>query len=635
MWAIALALPVAVIGMAFMDLPYANYVMWLLATPVVFGLGRGFYANAWRLLKHRSANMDTLVAVSTGIAYLFSVFNLFFPDFWRSRGIEPHVYFEASAVIIAFILLGRLLEARAKSRTADAIKKLMGLQPQTVTLVNEKLRMKNEESGCAAPDSPQGNSSFFIPHSSLKESYPLEKVSVGNLLLVKPGERVPVDGTVVSGESYVDESMLSGEPLAVGKRAGDRVLAGTINQKGSFVFRAEQVGHDTLLAHIIRAVQDAQGSKAPVQKLADRIAGIFVPTIMAIALLSFLGWVLLAPTDGFTHGLLALVTVLIIACPCALGLATPTAIMVGIGKGAEQGILIKDAESLERARRVDTVVLDKTGTVTEGCPQVTTLLWRHEEERHAIAFYTLEKRSEHPLAEAIVRYWENIFPQLEKNISPTEEFESLTGQGIRGRVGGTRYYIGNRRLLDEQQIAVAPQLAQEADRLEAEAQTVVWLADEHEALAVAAIADRVKPTSAQAIHRLQRQGIDVHLLTGDNEATARAIAAQTGIRHYRANVLPQEKATYISRLQQERKIVAMVGDGINDSAALAQADLSIAMGTGSDIAMDVAGITLLKGDLGKLSEALRLSHLTVRTIRQKFSSVSVVTNSLRLKRCRL
>ena len=516
-WAIALALPVAVIGMAFMDLPYANYVMWLLATPVVFGLGRGFYVNAWRLLKHRAANMDTLVAVSTGIAYLFSVFNLFFPDFWRSRGIEPHVYFEASAVIIAFILLGRLLEARAKSRTADAIKKLMRLQPQTVTLVNEE----------SAPDSPQGNSSFFIPHSSLKESYPLEKVSVGNLLLVKPGERVPVDGTVVSGESYVDESMLSGEPLAVSKRTGDRVLAGTINQKGSFVFRAEQVGHDTLLAHIIRAVEDAQGSKAPVQKLADRIAGIFVPTIMVISLLSFLGWVLLAPTDGFTHGLLALVTVLIIACPCALGLATPTAIMVSIGKGAERGILIKDAESLERARRVNTVVLDKTGTVTEGRPQVTTLLWKHEDDRHAAAFHALEKRSEHPLAEAVTHYLENSFLQLEKNISSIGEFESLTGRGIRGRVDGTRYYIGNRRLLDEQKIAIDPQLAQEADRLEAEAQTVVWLADEHEALAMAAIADRVKPTSIQAIRRLQRQGIDIHLLTGDNEATARAIAAQT------------------------------------------------------------------------------------------------------------
>ena len=627
--------------MAFMDLPYANYVMWLLATPVVFGLGRGFYANAWRLLKHRAANMDTLVAVSTGIAYLFSVFNLFFPDFWRSRGIEPHVYFEASAVIIAFILLGRLLEARAKSRTADAIKKLMRLQPQTVTLVNE-------------------------------ESYPLEKVSVGNLLLVKPGERVPVDGMVVSGESYVDESMLSGEPLAVSKRTGDRVLAGTINQKGSFVFRAEQVGHDTLLAHIIRAVQDAQGSKAPVQKLADRIAGIFVPTIMAISLLSFLGWVLLAPTDGFTHGLLALVTVLIIACPCALGLATPTAIMVSIGKGAERGILIKDAESLERARRVNTVVLDKTGTVTEGRPQVTTLLWKHEDDRHAAAFHALEKRSEHPLAEAVTHYLENSFLQLEKNISSIGEFESLTGRGIRGRVDGTRYYIGNRRLLDEQKIAIDPQLAQEADRLEAEAQTVVWLADEHEALAMAAIADRVKPTSIQAIRRLQRQGIDIHLLTGDNEATARAIAAQTGIRHYQACVLPQEKAAYIGHLQQEGKTVAMVGDGINDSAALAQADLSIAMGTGSDIAMDVAGITLLKGDLGKLSEAIRLSHLTVRTIRQNlfwafiyniigvpvaagvlypicgfllnpmiagaamaFSSVSVVTNSLRLKSKRL
>ena len=506
----------------------------------------------------------------------------------------------------------------------------------------------------------------------LHSSFPLEQVTVGNLLLVKPGERVPVDGTVVSGESYVDESMLSGEPQAVGKRAGDRVLAGTINQKGSFVFRAEQVGHNTLLAHIIRAVQDAQGSKAPVQKLADRIAGIFVPTIMAIALLSFLGWVLLAPTNGFTHGLLALVTVLIIACPCALGLATPTAIMVGIGKGAERGILIKDAESLERARRVDTVVLDKTGTVTEGRPQVTTLFWKHEDDHHAAAFHALEKRSEHPLAEAVTHYLENNFPQLEKNISSIGEFESLTGRGIRGHVEGTRYYIGNRRLLDEQQIAVDLQLAQEADRLEAEAQTIVWLADEHEALAVVAIADHVKPTSAQAIHRLQRQGIDVHLLTGDNEATARAIAAQTGIHHYQANVLPQEKAAYISRLQQEGKTVAMVGDGINDSAALAQADLSIAMGTGSDIAMDVAGITLLKGDLGKLSEALRLSHLTVRTIRQNlfwafiyniigipvaagvlypvcgfllnpmiagaamaFSSVSVVTNSLRLKRKRL
>lgn len=654
-WAIVLSLPIIVISMVFMDMPYAGLVTGILATPVVFWLGRSFYINAWKQLKHGAANMDTLVALSTGIAYLFSFFNLLFPDFWLSRGIEPHVYFEASSVIIAFILLGRLLEERAKGNTTSAIKKLMGLQPKTVNLVNGEWKMDNGE--------------FAQPHSQFSIiNYPLEQVTIGHLLLVKPGERVPVDGTVVSGESYVDESMLSGEPVPVSKKAGAHVYAGTINQKGSFVFRAEQVGKDTLLAKIIHMVQDAQGSKAPVQKLADRIAGIFVPVIMGIALLAFAAWMVFDPAGGFTHGLLALVTVLIIACPCALGLATPTAIMVGIGKGAERGILIKDAESLERARRVNAVVLDKTGTVTEGHPQVTSLRWKNEDERLAAAFYELEKHSEHPLAEAIVRYLENIFPQLEKNISPVRQFESLTGRGIRGTMGTTLYYAGNRRLLTEQGISVSPQLEEEAERLTAEAQTLIWLANEHEALAIAAIADRIKPTSRPAIAALQRQGIEVHLLTGDNESTARAIAAQAGIRHYHAGVLPQEKASFIARLQHEGKTVAMVGDGINDSAALAQADLSIAMGTGSDIAMDVAGITLLTGDLGKLPEALRLSHLTVRTIRQNlfwaffynligvpiaagvlypvcgfllnpmiagaamaFSSVSVVTNSLRLK----
>ena len=438
-WAILLSLPVFVTGMFFMDWKYTGFVSWLFATPVVCWLGRGFYINAWKQLRHGAANMDTLVAVSTGIAYLFSLFNLFFPEFWLSRGIEPHVYFEASSVIIAFILLGRLLEERAKGNTTSAIKKLMGLQPKTVTLVeneepngNEELRMKNEELGCAVPKRPQEDSSFFI----LNSSFNLSQVLPGHLLLVKPGERVPVDGTVVSGESYVDESMLSGEPVPVSKKAGARVYAGTINQKGSFVFRAEQVGKDTLLAKIIHMVQDAQGSKAPVQKLADRIAGIFVPVIMGIALLSFAAWMVFDPTDGFTHGLLALVTVLIIACPCALGLATPTAIMVGIGKGAERGILIKDAESLERARRVNAVVLDKTGTVTEGHPQVTSLCWKHEDERQAAAFYELEKLSEHPLAEAIVRYLENSFPRLEKNSSPVRQFESLTGRGSQPATGG-------------------------------------------------------------------------------------------------------------------------------------------------------------------------------------------------------
>ncbi len=462
-WAIALSLPVIVISMFFADRLFAGPVTCILATPVVFWLGRSFYANAWKQLKHGAANMDTLVALSTGIAWLFSLFNLLFPDFWLSRGIVPHVYFEASSVIIAFVLLGRLLEERAKGNTTDAIRKLMGLQPKTVTLV----------AGDDASSSP----------AILDTSFRLEEVLPGNLLLVKPGERVPVDGTVVSGRSYVDESMLSGEPLPVGKEAGERVYAGTINQKGSFVLRAAQVGKDTVLARIIRMVQDAQGSKAPVQKLTDRIAGVFVPVIMGIALLAFGVWTVCDPADGFTRGLLALVTVLIIACPCALGLATPTAIMVGIGKGAERGILIKDAESLERARRVDVVVLDKTGTVTEGHPQVTSVCWKDGDERPAAIFCELERHSEHPLAEAIVRYLEGR-PAPSGNASPAGGFESLTGRGITGTAGGTRYYAGNRRLLDEQGIAVGRQLEQEAGRMTAEAQTVVWLADEHEALAV-------------------------------------------------------------------------------------------------------------------------------------------------------
>ena len=426
-WAILLAIPIAVIGMGFMDRPWAGWSTWLLSTPVVFWLGRSFFAHTWKQLRHGSANMDTLVASSTGVAYLFSVFNLFFPDFWLSRGITPHVYFESSSVIIAFILLGRLLEERAKGHTSQAIKKLMGLQPKTVTIVvpneepnlNEELRMKtipqckqskdvlseaNEELGCAQREdsSLEPDSSFFILHSSFKE-VPIEQIQVNDIIVVKPGERIAVDGVVTEGSSYVDESMLSGEPVPVSKRRDDKVYAGTINQKGSFRFRAEKVGTDTLLAKVIHLVQDAQGSKAPVQKLVDRVAAVFVPTIMGIALLSFILWMALDPTEGFTHGLLALVTVLIIACPCALGLATPTAIMVGIGKGAERGILIKDAESLETAKKVNAVVLDKTGTVTEGHPTVQHILWLSEEARQFSPILpALEKMSEHPLAEAIL-----------------------------------------------------------------------------------------------------------------------------------------------------------------------------------------------------------------------------------------
>ena len=672
-WAILLAIPIAIIGMGFMDRSWAGWVTWALSTPVVFALGRSFFGNAWKQLKHGSANMDTLVASSTGVAYLFSVFNLFFPDFWLSRGITPHVYFESSSVIIAFILLGRLLEERAKGNTSQAIKKLMGLQPKTVTVViNEELRMKNGELGCATNSPQKENSSFFIPHSSLKE-IPISQVKLGDTILVKPGERIAVDGVVTEGSSYVDESMLSGEPVPVAKHKDAKVYAGTINQKGSFRFRAEKVGTDTLLAKIIHLVQDAQGSKAPVQKLVDKVAAVFVPVIMGIALLSFILWMVFDPSEGFSHGLLALVTVLIIACPCALGLATPTAIMVGIGKGAERGILIKDAESLETARKVNAVVLDKTGTVTEGHPAVQRILWANEEARQsAPILLALEKRSEHPLAEAILLNEELRMKNEELNVGElsVDEFESLTGQGVKGICQGVVYYAGNHRLMQGRHIA--PALQEAASAWEAEAQTVVWFANETEALAAIAIADRIKSSSVDAIRALQAEGIEVHLLTGDNEKTAQAIAGLVGLTHYRSGVLPQEKAAYVHQLQRAGKVVAMVGDGINDSAALAQADLSIAMGSGSDIAMDVAKMTLISSDLRKIPEALRLSRLTVRTIRQNlfwafiynvvgvpiaagvlypingfllnpmiggaamaFSSVSVVTNSLRLRRKKL
>ena len=634
-FSLMLSVPVAIIGMCFMDWTYANYVMWILSTPVVFWLGRDFYRNAWKQLKHRTSNMDTLVAVSTGIAYTFSLFNLFWPEFWLNRGIHPHVYFEAASVIISFILLGRLLEEKAKGNTSEAIKKLMGLQPATVTILT--------------------------PEGQLKE-IPVEQVQQGQRLVVKPGSRIAVDGTVYEGSSYVDESMLTGEPLPTEKTPGAKVYAGTINQKGSFSFIADKVGSETVLAHIIRMVQDAQGSKAPVQQLVDRIAAIFVPTILSIAVLSFLVWIWLDSSNGFTHGLLAAVTVTIIACPCALGLATPTAIMVGIGKGAENGILIKDAESLETARKVNAIVLDKTGTLTEGRPTVTDISDPLLQSPLGDVLFTLESASEHPLAQAIVQY-------QTRQILPMEEFESLIGLGVRGKINGTYYYAGNRRLLETNHLTVSPSLTEEAARLSQEAKTVIWLADSQQALGLVAIADRIKPTSREAVRQLQEMGISTYMLTGDNPETAQRIAAQCGITHFQAEVLPQQKAQFIKDLQKEGKIVAMVGDGINDSAALAQADLSIAMGKGSDIAMDVAKMTLISSDLNKITDAIRLSQATVRTIRENLfwafiynligipvaagilypingfllnpmiagaamamSSVSVVSNSLRLKR---
>ncbi len=643
-WATVLTIPVVLIGMFFMNILYANYIMLVLTVPVLFIAGRSFFTGAWKQARHGKANMDTLVAMSTGIAFLFSVFNTIYPEFWHSRGLHPHVYFEAAAVVIVFIMLGKLLEEKAKSNTSSAIKKLIGLQPKTVLLIT-----------------PQGEIETQV-----------SDVQAGDKLLIRPGDKIPVDGTVYEGSSFVDESMISGEPVAVEKKAGEKVFAGTLNQKGSFRFRADKVGSDTMLAQIIQLVQDAQGSKAPVQKLVDKIAGIFVPIVMLIALLSLAAWLVFGGQHAFTQGLLAMVTVLVIACPCALGLATPTAIMVGIGKGAENGILIKDAEGLESGHKVNAVVLDKTGTITEGKPIVSNLIWSDSAQLNQIhlqsVFLSLEQLSEHPLAEAVVAYLKSVAIRT----IAVEAFNSLTGRGVKATFDGQLYFAGSHKLIEENHITIPSELNGHIATFLKDANTVIYFADEKQVLAVTAIADQIKPGSADAVNQFKLLGIEVYMLTGDNAQTAVAIAAQAGIEHYRADTLPTDKAAFVKELQQQGKIVAMIGDGINDSQALAQADVSIAMGKGSDIAMDVAKITLVSSDLRQVPKALRLSKLTVRTIRQNLfwafiynfigipmaagilypingfllnpmiagaamamSSVSVVSNSLRLKYSKL
>jgi Cu2+-exporting ATPase len=643
-YAAVLTLPIVVIGMFMMDLPYANSYMLALTTPVVFVFGRNFFTNAYKQATHSRANMDSLVALSTGISYLFSLFNTFFPAFWHSRGIHPHVYYEAAAVVIVFIMLGKLLEENAKSNTSSAIKKLIGLQPKTVILV----------------------------HGNAEEEIAIADVNIGDLLRVKPGGKIAVDGKLATGSSYVDESMLSGEPVAVLKQAGDSVYAGTINQKGSFTFHAEKVGSKTLLAQIIQQVQQAQGSKAPVQKLVDKIAGIFVPVVLFIAVCTLGAWLLFGGEYKLSQGLMAMVTVLVIACPCALGLATPTAIMVGIGKAAEQGILIKDAEALESGYKVDTVVLDKTGTLTEGRPQVNDICWDKALAGDISALLgillAMEQQSEHPLAEAIVAYIKNkgLSPQ------PITGFKSLTGMGVTAQFGGEIYYAGNDKLSHYQYTANHQNLPLELiagiSDFQQRANTLIYFGNSKQLLAVLAISDQLKSGSIAAVSTLQKQGLKVHMLTGDNVFTAAAIARELGIDQYNAEVLAKEKAAYIKALQAQGKVVAMIGDGINDSEALAQADLSIAMGKGTDIAMEVAQITLISSDLRQVAKALQLSRATVKTIRQNLfwafiynligiplaagllypingfllnpmiagaamalSSVSVVSNSLRLK----
>lgn len=578
--AAALAALVMLIGMGFKDFPGKGYLLWALATPVVFWCGRRFFKAGFSAVRHGSANMDTLVALSVSISYLFSVFNLLFPGVWTSRGLQPHLYFESSTMIVAFILLGRLLEERAKHSTTAAIRGLMGLQAQGA------------------------------------------EIRPGELVLIKPGQRIGVDGMVADGASYVDESTLTGEPMPVVKQKGDRVYAGTLNQNGALNVVAEKVGGDTVLSAIIRMVRDAQGSKAPIQHLVDKIAAVFVPVIIGISILTLLAWIFLAPQDGVTLGLLAMVAVLVIACPCSLGLATPTAIIAGIGKGASQGILIKDAESLQVASKVDAIVMDKTGTLTEGKPSVVESVWDPSLALDAAGsqdlrdvLFSLEKQSDHPLAESVCASLRGC------NQLPVKDFEALLGRGITGTVDGVRYYVGNLDLLNTvipnpEDVSISPLLEESLHLWMDQGYMVTLLFDSKRLYAVLALADDLRDSAVQAVKVLQENGLEVHMLTGDNEISAKRTAAETGIRHVQAHVLPEDKARYVALLQATGKKVAMVGDGINDSAALAQADLGIAMGSGSDIAIHAAQVTVVSSDLGKIRQLIRLSRKTVSVIRE-------------------
>jgi Cu+-exporting ATPase len=630
------------------------WTLLLLTAPVQFWAGAQFYRGCWAALKHKTSDMNTLIAVGTSAAFLYSAAMTVAPGFFRSRGIPPAVYFDTAAVIITLILVGRLLEAIAKGRASEAIKRLMGLQAKTARVIR----------------------------GGVESDIPVEAVGIGDLVVVRPGEKVPVDGVVREGASAVDESMLTGESLPVEKRPGDPVVGATLNKTGTFRFEATKVGKDTVLAQIIRLVEEAQGSKAPIQRLADYVASIFVPTVIGIAVLTFAVWLLFGPSPAFLFGLLNFVAVLIIACPCALGLATPTAIMVGTGKGAEFGILIRSGESLETAHKIRTIVFDKTGTLTKGEPQVTDVIVQGATfnvqgpgptlepgtsnlEREVLRLAaSLERGSEHPLGEAIVARAESEGLAL----SDAEAFEAIPGHGVRGKVGGRTVLLGNARLMQENGVTLGA-LAEAAEKLAGQGMTPMFVAVDGEAAGVIAVADTLKDHSVEAVQALHRLGIEVVMITGDNRRTAVAIAQQTGIDRVLAEILPDQKAEEVRKLQAEGRVVAMVGDGINDAPALAQADVGIAIGTGTDVAMEASDITLIRGDLRGVVTAIELSRRTLRTIKQNLfwafiynvlgipiaagilypfvgmlmdpmvasaamalSSVSVVTNSLRLRR---
>lgn len=632
------------------------WVLLVLTSPVQFWVGSQYYRGFWAALRHRTSDMNTLIAVGTSSAYLYSLAMTVAPGFFRARGIAPAVYFDTAAVIITLILLGRLLEAIAKGRTSEAIKRLMGLQAKTARVI------RNGE----------------------EADIPTEDVQIGDVVIVRPGEKVPVDGVVREGASAVNESMLTGESLPVEKRPGDQVIGATLNKTGAFRFEATKVGKDTVLAQIIRLVEEAQGSKAPIQRMADYVASIFVPTVIGIAVATLIVWWLFGPSPAFLFGLLNFVAVLIIACPCALGLATPTAIMVGTGKGAEHGILIRSGESLETAHKIRTIVFDKTGTLTKGEPEVTDVIsaerrapsalrggapTRAEPERRLEILRlaaSLERGSEHPLGEAVVNRAKGEGIAL----SEVEGFEAIPGHGVRGKVDGHAVLLGNAKLMQESGITLG-ELAETAETLASQGKTPMFVAVDGEPAGVIAVADTLKEHSAEAVSALHRLGVEVAMITGDNRRTAAAIARQTGIDRVLAEVLPDQKAEEVKKLQAEGRVVAMVGDGINDAPALAQADVGIAIGTGTDVAMEASDITLIRGDLRGVVTAIELSKRTLRTIKQNLfwafiynalgipiaagvlypffgmlldpmiasaamalSSVSVVSNSLRLRRFR-
>jgi Cu+-exporting ATPase len=628
--------------MAHLNLRWLNYGLLALTLPVLLYSGREFYASAWKGLRHRSANMDTLIAIGTGTAFLYSLAATLAPGFFERNDLMPEVYYDTTATIIALILLGKVLEMRAKTQTSAAMRALLGLQARTARVVR-----------------PDGQ----------EVDVPIEQVRPGDLVAVRPGEKIATDGLLETGHSAVDEAMLTGESLPVEKKPGDPVFGATLNKTGAFRFRVSKVGADTLLAQIVQLVEDAQGSRAPIQRLADKVSAVFVPVVVAVAILTFVLWFNLAPVaTRLPLALVSFVAVLIIACPCALGLATPTAIMVGTGKGAEQGVLIRNAEALEKAYKVDTILLDKTGTITRGEPAVTDFI-------PAAGFLAadllpllaaVERQSEHPLAEAVVRYAEASQPAQ----PPTQAvgFRAVEGKGAVATVAGQTVLIGNRRLLADENITLSPGLASQAEQLLAEAKTVLYVAIAGQPAGLLGLADTVRDTSAAAIRQLQQLGLEVVMMTGDNAQTAAKVAAQVGITRYFAEVLPQDKAQQVKLLQAEGRSVAMVGDGINDAPALAQADIGLAMGSGTDVAMEAAGITLMRSDLRSVVTAIDLSRQTIRTIRQNLffafiynllgipiaagllypiwgirlspmlaagamalSSVSVLTNSLRLR----